>query len=138
MDLAYIHDGYTRNGHIKAVPGLHPEVKFTFRPATAAQVELILGKTRREQNDDAVTSFHSQVIASHVIEWDIQDEKKRPLEIKVDKIRRLQSGVFGKLFGMVIGQIPSEETPQEGQPDSSLDYVALVNGITTEEAEAKN
>lgn len=140
-DLAFIDDGYNKDCLIKAVPGLYPDVRFTFRPATGSESEIIMGQTRREQNDDRNTTFMAQVIAKHVLEWDIKNAKGAQVEITVPNVRKLHPVVFQKVFSSILGLTPSDDASvqsKESQGDSQIMYEALLQGTSQEQVEVKN
>jgi hypothetical protein len=141
MDLAFINDGYIKRGFIKAVPGLYPSVSFEFRPTTAAQAEIIFGQSRRETNDDRVTTFHSNVIKKHLVSWDVKDYKGNLVPIETDKIRSLHPSIFQKVFSIIVGSTATEDAAQdtvESRSDADMDYEAILNGMSKEAAEVKN
>ena len=37
MESAYIDDGYTIDGYIKAAPGMYPALRFRYRPTTPTE-----------------------------------------------------------------------------------------------------
>lgn len=136
---AYIYDGYTRQAFLKSVPGLYPDIHFQYRPCTAAQAEVVLGKTRRESDDNSNATFMAQVISKHILDWDIEGNNGK-LPIKPETIRCLQSQVFQRMFSIVLGLAAGDlkEGEKTDSSDDEMDYNAIFESTNREQQEVKN
>lgn len=60
----YIEDGYTLTKTIEAVPGLHPEVVFTYRAAPGIE----RNRYSEARGADAVTKFEDELIKKYTVD----------------------------------------------------------------------
>jgi hypothetical protein len=104
-------DGYTEPGYVAARPGLHDELRFTFRPMLPAEQ----GKWVRDSDKMRPELFDrecAKMIASRVKSWSLVDGKDEPLPISPKTIGQLKPAVFNRLHGIVLGTDASDIDPK--------------------------
>lgn len=142
--LSIIHDGYTEPGYLAERKGLHPAVKFSFRPMlheerTAVNNLIIAGGVKGPR---AMVS----AIQKHVTEWDVKGKDGKPAEITLENIARLRPNQVEGLYNIVSGWSPSDPdpaaTPQEAGEQADVSMAAWLAGeseaAAKERADAKN
>ena len=138
--LAYIHDGYTINGYIAAVPRLHPEMRFVYRPMLVQNRSVIFREIRLATDARKTESIAAAAIKSQLVSWDVVDHQGSAVTIEVPHALRLQQALFQKLFSIVTGDVPSDEDPliQAGEQAEATDQDLrdAFAGTTPEEHEA--
>lgn len=107
---AFIDDDYNETGRIAAVEGLHPEVRFSYRPMTAQEWMRCLseceGKTLIESRE-----VQAKWLTKKLISWDIRDRSGNPVPATVEKSLKLHAPVFHRLFNIVAGQEKTDAVP---------------------------
>jgi len=136
-ETSYFHDGYTQPGFIRAVPLLHGELRFTFRPALVEQRSQLVdaaGRLKSDAYDRHVATF----LAEKLVGWDLADESGRDVAISATNLLRLHPEVFIKLHRIVLGWIASDIDPRwsdDDQQDVVEDqYESALAGQTVGEA----
>lgn len=97
----YIMDGFTCDGKVDGVPGLHPAVRFKYRPAAyKARAEMNAAFTP-EQREDAV----AKVIHSHLVDVIAGDDPatRERVVLKLDDVKRLHCGIAEVMVGHILG-----------------------------------
>lgn len=115
-------DGYTESGYIAALPGLHGEVSFTFRPLTHAQRNAINGKIRDKQSGGE-TDLIAAALAKFVKSWSLGQP------ITKAQVAQLRPVLLERMFAIVAGYAPSDTKPGDvasGRVDSDLDELEAV------------
>jgi len=108
--LCVIDDGVTCKGYIAAVPRLHGEVRFEYRPVLVSERSAWIAEMERTPNRHKATAA---LLARKVVSWDVKDAKGELLPCnKPDSHLRLVTRVFDRLLGIVTGQEPSDPDPQ--------------------------
>src|SRR5690554_1476850 len=90
-----IDDGYTRDGYISEVPGLHGDTGFKFRSVLHNEREQVI-EQMRTPGRETTTAIMAQVICRQVVSWDI------PVRLEPDQVCRLIPNLFDKLFSIVM------------------------------------
>jgi len=101
-------DGYTLDGYIAAVPRLHPEVRFTFRPVLYAGRQAWARQMNKTSDADGDTKCSVELICKHVKSWELKHNDAE-VEIKPDTVARLHPQILHKMLDIVLGYAPSEE-----------------------------
>lgn len=107
-------DGYTEPAYIKAMNGVHGEIRFTYRPmliqeqskATAEAAEA--GRAKPERYDRVC----AERLAKHLLSWSIRGADGRPLAIEVNTLLRIKPMVFLRLWAIVLGTQASDIDPE--------------------------
>jgi hypothetical protein len=112
----YIPDGYEKEGVIKSVPGLYPEVRFTYRPMLGHECsELWQRQGKFPDNAKARDLILSKIIIAHVQEWDVKRSGDKGLvdcERTPDAFTRLVPALRTRLAQIVMGNEPDDSAPQ--------------------------
>lgn len=128
----FIPDGYTRKGFIKAIPGLHGEVRFSYRPMLPGQRDSTRNAINRERGEKAST-LQAAAIAGHLTSWDCVYPEDGPDEnlrgkivpISVENVRHLIPSLFDRLF-VIIGGMDASDPEPEAAPAEQKEYADLL------------
>jgi len=140
-----IRDGYTEPGFIREVPGLHPELRFSYRPALGIETEEWLRSFQFQpltKHMDATAQF----MADHLQSWSLTEADGQAADIEPDRIKIIRYALFVRLQYIIYGREASDLDPlwsKEKQRDESVaNYAASVQrkapGIVREEEAVKN
>ena len=144
-DSAFIpRDGYTKEGYVAAVPGLHPAVRFHYRPMVGDQSihwrdGFLLKPTETRKLVPAAA-----LSDRHLVSWDIKHPTTGELvPVSLENITRLQPRVLERMFMIVTGFERSDEDPDRARPDEqALNTEADLSGVCAslieQERDAKN
>lgn len=106
---SFIDDGYTQDGFIAGVAGIHGPLKFTYRPMLPETRDRLL---RSQQRDVAVGHKEArEELAKSVVTWDLKDRAGTAVPKTAANIGRLRPLLQDKLFSIVAGQMASEQDP---------------------------
>lgn len=107
-----IRDGFTQRGYVKAVEGLHGELKFNFRPMLPEEVEELeaLRDTANQNNASKIRSKIGEELAKRLTSWSVQFEDK-PAEISPLNVRSLRTSLQTKVYNIVAGFAPTDIDP---------------------------
>jgi hypothetical protein len=87
-ECAFVGDGYDMRGAVPRAPGIHPECKFTYRPATREE----RARAQREAlKDGRDTDVYADLIARHVSEWSLGEKPTR------ERVLKLQPSLFDRI-----------------------------------------
>jgi hypothetical protein len=139
-------DGYTEPGYIKAIVGIHGDIRFTYRPmliqeqskATAEAGEAGRGKPERY---DRVCA---EKLAHHLLTWSLRDSSGTPLAIEINTLLRIKPMAFLRLWAIVLGTQASDIDPewteevQAVKTEEQADYSPAPIGQARAEADEKN
>ncbi len=118
-------DGYTEQGYIEAVRGLHGEFRFEYRPLLADQRSRIL-RTMSELKDEKQDVEVAKVLSQRIVSWSIDRQ------ISFDQTRRLLPAVFYKVWGIVLGTSASDLDPQWDNERKAGEVENLVEAAAAE------
>jgi hypothetical protein len=116
-------DGYTEDGYLSEVPGIHEALRFTYRPMLLEERDVIDG--RRGQID--AFSF-AQLCVKHIKmrlrTWDNKgapdaDGVRQVLPLTEENVRTLRPHLSDKLYLIVTGSRASDQDPEKPQPIAS-------------------
>jgi hypothetical protein len=103
-------DAYYERGFIRDVPGLHPAVRFVYRPMDIRKVgrmETVFAK-EKDQSKVYIQQATTIVDQKHLIEWDVKDAKGAVLPITVDNLMRIKPMIFIGICAVIMGRGPSD------------------------------
>lgn len=100
MESAFIDDGYETDGRLAGIPGLFPPIAFRYRPAVASAHNAVM---RTEEGTPERERATCKLLASHVVSWDVKNQKGEPVAVSEDAFSRLQSLPQAQLYNVVIG-----------------------------------
>lgn len=106
--LDYIPDGYTEEGYIREVPGLHGPVRFTFRPMLVVQRAGLFGQRTLSLPDELQDRRCADVLCAQLVSWSVTDSEGRPLAVTAENILRLKPALFQRILAIVSGVEPSD------------------------------
>jgi hypothetical protein len=112
MSCLFIDDGLTLDGVIPARPGLHPALAFTYRPATAAEVQRYLNALARGDERDPIRAT-VRLVEAHLVEWEAKGKGGEPLPLSEAALRRLRHQVLQGLADHVCGYVASGEADDD-------------------------
>ena len=136
-------DGYTIDGYFCEVPGLHPALRFRFRPLTVEAFAAIMAKARHEANPN---HLFARTIAARVETWDLRDAKGEAVAVSEKIALSLVPRLFDRLFDVVTGQKPHDIDPAIHAAPQDAETEAIVAaalsgrsvGAAREETDEKN
>lgn len=96
----FIDDGYSEQGHIAALAGVHGPLDFVYRPMIHADKEAYYELAKRP--GVSPTAAIAESVAAHVRQWSLA----RP--IAVEQVVRLRPRLLERLFYIVMGEIASD------------------------------
>jgi hypothetical protein len=139
-------DGYTEPGFIQAIPGLHGDLRFTYRPMLV-EVNAEVGEAFKSLSSADCERKAAAVLADHLKTWDVVHPKtKAPVPVTPANLLRMKSAVFSRLWGIVRGLDPTDIDPkwtaeQKQQATETKFESALTGdtpGMVREVADEKN
>ena len=138
-------DGYTEQGYLKAVPGMHPDVRFLFRPMSTPQRAKLLNAGDKTKDQLKLFRLQAEAIIEEwklLLEWNITDVAGKALPVTVESMMKLKPRLFFGIIAIITGTEPSDiddEAPHR-QAEATKDLRTLLreDEETTEEADAKN
>lgn len=114
----HIRDGFTRRGYVKEVPGLHGEMRFSFRPMLPEQRNAVRRIVSQEKGDKADVLLRT-AIAEHLVDWSAADEEGRDVKIGPEGVRRLPPSLYDRLYLIISGMDASDPEPDAGDEEES-------------------
>lgn len=125
---AFIDDGYSRQCVIPADNRYHPQMTMMFRPVTQSQRVLYyariakLAKSEREEDLEKAELYSGELMAKHVLEWDLQDRERNTVAITSENFQKVEPNLQAKIFKIVMGELapPPRETDEEDTVKNSL------------------
>ena len=138
-------DGYFERGYLRGVKGLHPDVRFTYRPMKIQRLgwlQSAIEKVGNNQDKSYLLQAQTIIKYNHLTDWDIADSKGEVLPITVDSLMDLRPAVFVGIVAIITGREASDvdDAPEHLQDSTEQDLVALYGGdaVTPEVAAEKN
>ena len=107
-DALWIEDGYTRSHRVEAVPGLHPAVEVSFRPAVERERKRY-DAALATRDAEKVEAFEADLIARHVLAIN-----GAPPSAWKDKLHRLHPTVRATVLNLVLSYTPARWAEAEG------------------------
>ena len=113
MSRNVIQDGYTRDGYIAAVPRLHEELEFRYRPMWGGRPQVFASPTFRAQTPEVQAEMEAAAIVEHLVSWGEVDAKGASLPIDANHVKRLPVPMRQMLLNIIAGYVPSDIRPTE-------------------------
>lgn len=104
-------DGYTQPGYIQAVPRLHGELRYVYRPMLAQQRAPLLDAARDEKGDK-YERLACKLACPHITSWSLIDAKGEPVAITAPNMLRVRPAMLSKLINIVAGLQASDVDPE--------------------------
>lgn len=145
MRSDYINDGYTEEGFIAAVPGLHGELRFKYRPFLVEE-EFVLSTAAEKMDPAKGHRAYVSAIAARLVEWSLADRNGKTVEIAAASVGKLCIPLWYRLKTIMRGlgplDIDPSATDQQKEESADLALTAILEGKPigqlTEEANEKN
>lgn len=109
---AIIDDGYTLDGHIAPVPGIHEGLTFTYRPMTKRQLAAMESRIRKAKDDDEGERVAAETIAAHVTTWDAKNSRDDVAAVTAENVLNMQTLLNVALFNIVRGYRANDAKPE--------------------------
>lgn len=121
-DYLIVDDGYTRDGYIAAIEGLHGEIAFSFRPLTRDERDAVNVRIGKKAKGETTTDVMANVICRQVKDWSIADV----VALEPGVVKRMHPALVDKLYLIVAGSIASDLRPDDtdwpgAQPTTDTD-----------------
>lgn len=111
-----IRDGFTEPAYLAAVPRMHAEIRFEFRPMLYREREFFREKIAA--GGQTQVNAMAAAIAAHVVHWDVLGEGGKAAAITVDNVSRLRPIAFAKMYDVIAGYLPSDIPPEANGPEA--------------------
>jgi len=139
MAEAYIDDGQTRRGYLREVQRLHPACRFEWRPITAAERAIIIGKVA-DANERQAIDIASALVASRVTKWNLTKPDGEPVNLQAAEVGRVVPALMLKVYRVLLGDNPPDADPdeqptQEDGHKSDRELQALLEGRPSEDTQ---
>lgn len=104
-------DGYTESGFIKAIPGLHGELRFDFRPFLVEERSKLLRELENlaQEKQDAIVA---KTFVERLKNWDLKDRDGNAVRVSLGAARRLKPQLFYRLWAILLGTEASDADPE--------------------------
>lgn len=125
-----IEDGYTEDGYIAAVPGLHPALRFRFRPMLPEEREAISDVIRQKPIAQG-NKLMCEALAARIKSWSATNNKGEPLEITPSNVAKLRPKLQGSVYSIIAGYQASDldpDAPEQADEPEDLALRALIEG----------
>lgn len=145
METNFIDDGYTQQGYIAEVPGLHGPLRFEFRPFLVEERAALFASLDK-MSRDAYERKCGHAVADRLVAWDVTDRNGKPVEITGPNVLRLRPTVEDKLLSIMLGVKPTDIDPAWPDADkhsaAEEEYESALSGtniaLLKETRDAKN
>src|SRR4051812_2127221 len=103
----YIADGYTEEGYIKEVPGIHQPVRFAYRPVTHDErARIFEGWTALPAHQRVLRT--SLALSKKILSWDLQFDGKTVPCSDANTYKQLKTLLHNRLLDIVCGTTASD------------------------------
>lgn len=107
-ERAFIDDGYSRTVGFRRVPGVHPEMVFTYRPMVGPEAGAALRRLGAASEQDRA-QVEADLILDRLERWEFD------AEMTADNIKRLNGTLYSRLYGVIMGHAaPDFEIMDDG------------------------
>ena len=126
-----IEDGFTQDGFVQSVEGLHGEMRFRFRPMLPEDVEVLEVMREREGERDpkAVRVKLAKEMAARITAWDQMLKSNAPAPVSETVIRRLKPALQAKMYNIIAGIRPTDLDPARAQNQNIEDELQPIESI---------
>jgi len=110
--LDFISDGYTQQGYIAQVTGLHGALSFEFRPILAEERAVYYSPKTQALPADQQEKAACKLLAAKLASWTLVDAAGACVPINAENVSRVRPALQGKLWRIVAGLDPTESTEE--------------------------
>lgn len=143
--LNFIPDGYTESAFVRAIPNIHGDFRFEYRPMLVEERTPLLAASN-SMKPDAYDRKCAAELAKKLVSWDLADEKGNAVPISAANILRLKPKLWGRVFAIVAGLDAHDGDPglsvEKKGPDDDDQYESALSGKPVgdvrQEGDAKN
>lgn len=96
-------DGYTIS---EKIPGcdFYPELNLEFRPMTKPEVADVIARIQKYRDNPVKgEEIAAEVMAQHVVSWDLTDHRGNAVPINLDMMKRLEPHLSADIFDLIRG-----------------------------------
>lgn len=112
-DATLIDDGYTRNVRINAVPRLHGQLDFVFRPASLSERSTYNREVRAKPPEKDYEPG-VELIVRKIAKWSIGPDKPTK-----EQVMRMHPQLYSRVLDCVLGYVaPDEDLEESGAGNS--------------------
>jgi len=122
MGLKINSDGYDRSGYIKEADGIHGELRFVYRPATAIEFSRVQKKLEDEKTPGRDMIIRAAFVESHLVSWDAELDDGEPATADVKTLLRIPYLVLMELFH-IIGGLSASDVDPDANSDAEQDQL---------------
>ena len=115
----YLHDGFTRKGYIKAVPGLHGPLRFEFRPLMVEERDAWMVQSSKA-GPLGEAKATARIMASRLQAWDLKDAEGKPVPRTAENVLRLPVHTYSRLVGIIAGHEATDLDEENPTPPDDL------------------
>lgn len=116
-DPVFIEDGYTVEGYVDPVKGLHGPLAFTFRPILSTERAKVLskwvsakeGEKLKLSDDEGNINLRAQTLVNQLASWEIRNSAGDVVGITTDTAKRLHPALLDKVFNRILGLDPRDD-----------------------------
>lgn len=116
----FIEDGYSEQGYIAAIDGIHGALEFEYRPAIGKLADRVTGMIQGDRvNWEAWWEAVGKALAVDpglLKSWSLKDAKGNAVPITSANIQRVRQLLIHRLWMIVAGQLPSDRRPDGSRP----------------------
>ncbi len=118
--FAILDDGFTDSGFLARVRGLHPDVRFIYRPCTTTERN---DYYRRNTNASAAEQVRNgcKLLKDKVKSWDIKGKNGEVLPIDLPTLGKMQPLVFDRFILVVTGTEAGDPDPTKPASEQEED-----------------
>ncbi len=109
--LGFIDDGYTEQGFVRGEPGLHPDVRFEWRPSVPEELDRYNADADRLKGTE-LRKHAARFLAAKLVSWDLRNGKGDVVPISLPNVLRLKDGLFMHLLRVTLGIRASDVDPR--------------------------
>ncbi len=124
--VSIIYDGLTREAYIAAVPRLHDELRFKFRPPTKESIGRFFDGAKK-QSMVAAAQYEATGIAARLVSWSLLDAEGNTILPAAKTVAVLQPKLFDRIRDIVLyGSEGGDADPSEDATELADDTADAV------------
>ena len=117
-DPVFIEDGYTVEGYVDGVKGIHGPLAFMFRPVLSPESHKIWNKWNyrgkdserlKPSEDEANYELQVKTLVGQLASWEIRNSAGDAVAITSDTVKRLHPVLLDKVFNRILALDPRDD-----------------------------
>ncbi len=109
-DLSFIPDGYTFDGYVAPVAGLHAGLTWKYRPLTTDDVDEMV-EARKDKKPTAANEHTRTVLAGRISAWDLKGPDRAAVPVSVAGLKGMHRLLFYRVQSVMMGTDISNARP---------------------------